>query len=469
MKYNNEHCNIKDCKCKIYKNYLCKEHYDFYIRDDKAKQINNEIALLQKHEADFRTKLKKIRHWLGHYIMSIPMSLIEHFPLEHIFLHELHNVHKENSYSRCCQILNDFNIPENENYAVMEKLVKEKFISEIKLDDESEYFLSKKEKPSLVLLLIAFAGCLLLSLLFTQKISICFLDSNFSEKVKDIYNQYFIYVIGLMICITISYYIPKLYQPLIKKAYDLSLFVKVENNIKFLLSVQYVKHRNDRTYLLSLSGVLLAFCFFCYEDVYDLDTSFSFYSLLIYLSLLMIFVPLSLWISTFILYSPIFESMKWHSIQIDLYNTDFYGGMTSYHYFLFLTFLYNEGLISVLFNILREINLPWYAFAGLVILVIPRCNHAGASLYLYVKSIFLFYKIKRREKQKLLYASGTESMYKQEMLDKVSPVKMLRLILQICVLCVLPYIINHLPEPDVLLNFINKNVLPIINVFLKVF
>ena len=43
MKYNKEHCNIPGCNHRIYRNYMCKEHYDFYLIDDKCREISDDV------------------------------------------------------------------------------------------------------------------------------------------------------------------------------------------------------------------------------------------------------------------------------------------------------------------------------------------------------------------------------------------------------------------------------------------
>ena len=86
MKYNKEHCNIPGCNHSIYRNYMCKEHYYFYLTDDKCREISNDVIAVYEGKGSWKQKALAFRDDVVHHAFDYPMIRCEHFPLEHVFL-----------------------------------------------------------------------------------------------------------------------------------------------------------------------------------------------------------------------------------------------------------------------------------------------------------------------------------------------------------------------------------------------
>lgn len=52
MKYTQEHCNVSGYNHPIYRNYMCKEHYDFYLTDEKCRKKMSKYV--RKFKYDFQ-------------------------------------------------------------------------------------------------------------------------------------------------------------------------------------------------------------------------------------------------------------------------------------------------------------------------------------------------------------------------------------------------------------------------------
>ena len=108
-------CNISGCEEPEYKHHLCKRHYEFYSANPTTLRFMAEREALDNRRAEWKLKLKRIMQYIIHYVLNFPMPLVEHFPLEHIFLGELYSLEREDSVDsvRVEQVIEDFNIPEN--------------------------------------------------------------------------------------------------------------------------------------------------------------------------------------------------------------------------------------------------------------------------------------------------------------------------------------------------------------------
>lgn len=88
------------------------------------------------------------------------MPLIEHFPLEHVFLANLYKCRKSSDYNPKLvdNLKNDFNLKENENYQTLEAI---KFFNnpeDIALENKESYLFNSKRSPSWIILLMALIG-----------------------------------------------------------------------------------------------------------------------------------------------------------------------------------------------------------------------------------------------------------------------------------------------------------------------
>ena len=148
-----------------------------------------------------------------------------------------------------------------------------------------------------------------------------------------------------------------------------------------------------------------------------------------------------------VLFYPVVEALKRKRIAIDLYNADHRGGLKRYHRFLYLTILYNEGLAVILMKGYAMLPVSRWWVILLIILILPRFNHAGWAIIGWVRSIIDFYREKNAEQERLEIQGGTaESMSKMELLKKVYPVGIMPFILYLAGAIVIPYIVNQLPK-----------------------
>ena len=73
MKYNKEHCNIPGCNHRIYRNYMCKEHYDFYLTDDKCREISDDVIAVYEGKGSWKQKALAFRDNVIHHAFDYPM------------------------------------------------------------------------------------------------------------------------------------------------------------------------------------------------------------------------------------------------------------------------------------------------------------------------------------------------------------------------------------------------------------
>lgn len=163
MKYNKEHCNIPGCNHNIYRNYMCKEHYDFYLTDDKCREISDNVIAVYEGKGSWKQMVLAFRDNVIHHAFDHPMIRYEHFPLEHVFLLALRCFDKHDK-ERCSRVIEDFDIPANENIAMLKRIVNVQNVDDVKIKPVEFYLLSKQELISVVPFLI-FIFCVLLSYL----------------------------------------------------------------------------------------------------------------------------------------------------------------------------------------------------------------------------------------------------------------------------------------------------------------
>ena len=116
MKYNPTICNISCCSEPVYRNHMCKRHYEFYAKNPITAQRMEEVLALEDGTANWKLIGKTIIQSLIHHSLNISMPLIEHFPLEHVFQAEAYSLrHNESVDSeRVKEVIKDFDIPETD-------------------------------------------------------------------------------------------------------------------------------------------------------------------------------------------------------------------------------------------------------------------------------------------------------------------------------------------------------------------
>ena len=459
MKYIQEHCNVPGCNHPIYHNYMCKEHYDFYLTDEKCRKISDSVVAVYDGVASWKQKALSLRDNLVHHAFDYPMVRYEHFPLEHIFLLALRYFDKHDK-ERCARVIADFDIPENENMALLKRMVDVKNIDETEIEPIEHYSFSKHELISIFPVLASVLGLVASYLLlrFGKPWTGYFFGKTFQETIC-LYNQVLPYIVLLILVLWSGTRLASFYNYFTHRAYELNLFEDVDNNINFLNQIKYVKERNKKTesYKCSMFGGFIGFCLlFVYN--YFSNSSFNIYSFSLMLSGLAVVVPTLYIYNMTVLYFPVFEALKHRRLKIDLYNPDHNGGLSKVQDFLFKTFVYNEGIVLLLLWFCIKASIVWIWIIMSLVLIM-RINHARWSVKLYLSSLKNFYEAKRTEKEKLLLQNDEIAFDKIEKLDKLHIVKIFKYAWNVFLIVILPYLINNIDE---IFNWIETNVPPIL-------
>lgn len=431
---------------------MCKEHYEFYSSNPLTFKIMEEVHALENGYASWRLRLKRVLHWIIHLSFDIPMPLYEHFPLEHIYLAELESLRKRKpvDVDRAKREISDFDIPENENIAAMKRILAFRDIETSELGPKSYYLLGKKDLPSMILPLISVFGLFLLYFFFEWLApnNLVVRGASFPQ-VYMVYWQYIPYVYAFALFIIIGMMIPSHYNYLIDRSYNLSLFKRVEDNADLVNQVKYVKERKGRagSYYATLLGSSIGTTAALFWALLGKGTVITSHAVLLCCAVALSVVPLVFAFSEMALFYPVIESLKRRRISIDLYNADHRGGLKRYHRLLYLTILYNEGIAAVLIALFKVLAIPKGWIVLLILLLLPRFNHAGWAIFGWIRSIVDFYRAKNEEKSRLVVQEGSlENMGKAELLKKVHPIGLIPLALAMVSYVIAPYIINQLPR-----------------------
>ena len=90
---------------------MCKEHYDFYLTDDKCREISNDVIAVYEGKGSWKQKALAFRDNVIHHAFDYPMIRYEHFPLEYVFLLALLSFDKHDK-ERCTRVIENFDIPQ---------------------------------------------------------------------------------------------------------------------------------------------------------------------------------------------------------------------------------------------------------------------------------------------------------------------------------------------------------------------
>lgn len=443
MKYNKEHCNIPGCNHSIDRNYMCKEHCDFYLIDEKCREISDNVIAVYEGNGSWKQKALAFKDYVIHHAFDYPMIRYEHFPLEHVFLLALRYFDKHDK-ERCSRVVEDFDIPANENIAMFKRIVNVQNVDDAEVEPIESYSFSKQELISVVPFLISIFGVLssYLLLRLAQPWTGEFLGMTYQETVC-LYKQVLPYLLLLMLVLWSGIRLASFYNYFANRAYNLSLFENVAGNINMLSQIKYVKDRNLKagSYKCSVLGGLIGVGALVVYNYFS-SSSFHICSFAFMLSGVMVVASLLYIYNMTVLYFPVFEALKHYKLKIDLYNPDHNGGLAKIHNFLFKTFVYNEGLILIFIWFCFKFSNGWF-WLVVSLLLIMRMNHAGWSAKLYVSSLKSFYKAKKVEREKLLLQNDDKAFDKVEKLDKLYGIKVLKYIWNISLIVVLPYLINN--------------------------
>ena len=225
---------------------MCKEHYDFYLTDDKCREISDNVIAVYEGKGSWKQKALAFRDNVVHHAFDYPMIRCEHFPLEHVFLLALRYFDKHDK-ERCARVIEDFDIPANENIAMFKRIVNVQNTDDTDIKPIESYLLSKRELISFVPFVISIFGVLLSYLLLRlgQPWTGEFFGMTYQETVC-LYKQVLPYLLLLMLVLWSGIRLASFYNYFAHRVYNLSLFENVVGNINMLSQIKYVKDRNKK-------------------------------------------------------------------------------------------------------------------------------------------------------------------------------------------------------------------------------
>lgn len=457
-------CNIHNCSNPEYKSHMCQEHYDFYMQTPAVRSVVNEVASLEYKTAGGRLKIKRALQSLFHYCFDIPMPLVEHFPLEHVFLVELYTAsHSEQVDSeRCKRVISDFDIPENENIAAMKRVMSIRDIETSELGPKEKYQLEKKDYPSMIPIIITVVGIILLLGFFEWIVGIDFqvrgADLN---TIRALCLHYIPYVCAFAIFVILGQMIPSSYNFFVDRCYNMTLFKRIEDNADIVNQVCYVKERKARagSYYATLLGSSLGTIVCIFWSILGGGTPFTWKLVVFALAVAFTLVPLVFSFAEMPLFYPVIEHMKRKRVAIDLYNADRRGGLKMYHQFLYKVFLYSEGVAVVLLDVVWNAPISHWWTALALLFVLPRFNHAGWAVVGWFRSVIDFRRAKAVEMERLQTAEGSkENMEQMDLLKKTHATGVVPVLVFVLISILIPYLVGNLPQITELLQMISINI-----------
>lgn len=365
-----------------------------------VQKICEEYDLLEQKRAPLGLVIKKIAHFLIHYICNFPVYLIEHFPLEHIFLGHLKLIQRapEVNLDFVVNLLKDFDCEENENRPSLKRIVDNKYLADMLIAEKEDYIFMRNDLPGFRLMLLCVLGFVLTYISFkvaTGYDNVRFLDYEFKEVIS--VGRRIIWLGALVLLMIYSgLKIPKLYNALIVRAYSLKLFDNVQDNVGVLKEVEYVKKSNLKlgSYKASILGIALGSV--CVMTISFIQSStVNSYTILLFIGIVCIVLPIMLIYPMIVTYFPVYESMKKILPVISFTHGDFCGGLHDYLKMQRYVWIYNELFIAIVVTTLNLFSVPWWGYCIFGLLLIKRANHAGWAFGMSLRCMCRFYKKKR--------------------------------------------------------------------------
>lgn len=457
-------CNIHNCSNPEYKNHMCHEHYDFYMQNPAVQRVVYEVESLENKKADGKLKVKRLIQSLFHYSFDIPMPLVEHFPLEHVFLVELNTAShcKQVDSERCKRIISDFDVPENENIAAMKRVLNTRDIETSELGPKEKYKLEKKDYPSMIPIIFTVVGIFLLLGFFEWIVGTVFQVRGANlYTIRTICLQYIPYVCAFAFFVILGLMIPSSYNFFVDRCYNMTLFKRIEDNADIVNQVCYVKERKARagSYYATLLGSSLGTIVCIFWSILGGGTPFTWQVVFFVLAVAFILVPLVFSFAEMPLFYPVIEHMKRKRVSIYLYNADRRGGLKKYHQFLYKVFLYSEGVAVVLLDVVWNAPIShWWTVLALLF-VLPRFNHAVWAVVGWFRSVIDFRRAKAAEMERLQIAEGSkENMEQMELLKKTHATGAVPVLVFVLTSILIPYLVGNLPKITELLQKISINI-----------
>lgn len=460
--YKKDTCNVPGCEEPIYEHHMCKKHYEFYSGNPLTARLITQEKTWEDGTAGWRLIFKVVGQSIVHHALNIPMPMIHHFPLEHVFLGELYSLraNKELDKKRVEQVIKDFDIPENENIADMRRIMNIRDIETSELGPKENYLLGLKDLPSMWPILISFIGFILLFCYFewivTPDIQIRGVGL---LQVEAIYHKYVPIGYAFAVFVLFGILMPYHYNFFIERCYNMALYKRVEDNADVVNQVKFVKERRARSkgYYWTLYGISAGITISILWSLLIGDTVLSWSVIFLCFAISLSVVPLLYSFNIMALYYPVVESMKRKRVAIDIYNADHRGGLSRYHLFLYLIFLYNEGVANSLIMLYSQLPISKWWLILVILMLLKRFNHAGWAFVGWIRSIVDFYKEKHAEKNHLIALEGSsENMSKMEFLNKTYPIGIIPILIFLMCSIIIPYVVNQLPQLSDWIEHIGK-------------
>lgn len=460
VNYRSHICNIHNCTNPEYKDNMCKEHYEFYTQNPLVQHVIEEKLELGSKNPSLKLRVKKYLHSFIHHGFDIPMHLYEHFPLEHVFLAELYAArsNQKDDIEHYKRVIEDFDIPGNENIAAMKRMLNFKDIETSELGPKEDYLLKKEHLPSMLPPVLAVLGFILLFCLFEWVFSIDLRIREYDlQSLSGLYLQYIPYLYTFAAAMILGLMIPSKYNHFVGRCYNLTMYKNVEDNVKLVNQIRYVKDRKERagSYYASLHGSTVGSVICIFFGLLSGGTVISWQSVLFCIAVSLSITPLVYSLAEMSLFYPVIEATKRKRVEIDLYNADHRGGLKHYHRYLYLVLLYSEGIVMALGGLILALPISNAWLIMLTVLFWNRFVHAGWSTSNWIRTIIDFHKKKRIEKVRIMIDAGSlENMAKIEWLNKTHATSVIPVLIVFLTVFLIPYLVAQMPHLPELLRMI---------------
>lgn len=429
IKYATNQCNIRGCTEPIHRHYLCQKHFKQYVSNPIVKNICDEFDLVDQKKEPLSLRFKRIMHHILHYVFDTPMYFVEHFPLEHIFLGNLTFIKQSSKvdFDLGTHLLNDFDYKENDNLPMLKRVLAYKDLANIKIDNKEEYQLQPFELPSFKLIWLCLLGIILTYIAFYTSYEYHnekFLGFSYQDIVSNGWSIIFVSVL-ILLMIYSGLKIPRSYNNLIDRAYNLNLFDNPQDNIDVLSETNYVKNRFLKlgSFKASLWGLITGQVFISVIG-FMRSSTININTILLFAGFLSIALSLMLIYPILVTYFPIYESIKKKMPIISFTHGDLQGGLHDYLRMQRYVFLYNEVFVCIVITILNIFICPWWLYCIFAFLLLNRANHGGWAMIMSLRSIVNFYKKKRMLIKKYRNIDNEDAI---EKIDKLKRIKLFRI------------------------------------------
>ena len=453
--------------------YLCQKHFKQYVSNPIVKNICCEFDLIDQKKKPLSLSFKKIMHHVFHYAFDTPMYFVEHFPLEHIFLGNLMFIKQSSKVDLelGTHLLNDFDYKENDNLPMLKRVLDNKDLANVKINNKDEYRLQPIELPSFKLMWTCLLGIILTYLAFYTSYEYDieqFLGFSYQDVVSIGWNIIFMSLL-ILLMIYSGLKIPRSYNKLINRAYSLNLFDNPEDNIDVLKEAEYVKKRFYKlsSYKASLIGLITGLLFLSVID-FMRSSTININTIFLFAGILSIAVSSILIYPILVTYFPIYESIKKKMPIISFTHGDLQGGLHDYLIMQRYVFLYNEVFIYIVITILNIFTCPWWLYCFFAILLLIRANHGGWAIIMSIRIIVNFYKKKRMLIERYRNTDQEDAIEKIEKLKRIKLFRIPNFIQTLFLIIIIPFGISVLANNVTIVTTFFEELLSVLKEFIKV-